>query len=116
MLLQGLQKLIEDTKDDHSNEAETNRGFAYEALGLLAKRVPELFRSDISILTSLFEAVSQESKDVRFSVMNGLSSMIDAYKPSFKDQEKRLILEDILLHNIEKVRQDFAFLRLVMLI
>ena len=44
-----------------------------------------------------------ETRNVRVSVQDALSMMIDAYKDIVNDDVKRAELEEIMLTNIEKV-------------
>ncbi|KAJ1537143.1 hypothetical protein HK096_003471, partial [Nowakowskiella sp. JEL0078] len=108
ILLSGLIKFIDENKETGGQDMDSLRGFAYEAVGLLSKRVPEIFRSDVSILYKFFAAVSTEERNVRVSVQDALSNMIDAYSDvsSGYDSEKREnsqrdILK-LLLENVEK--------------
>ncbi|TPX72617.1 hypothetical protein CcCBS67573_g05715 [Chytriomyces confervae] len=105
ILLSGLLKLIDEGAEapDSDKDAEALRGFAYDAVGLLSKRAPQLFVNDINILKSFFKAVSTESRNVRVSVQDALSTMIEAYKNiANESDEKRVAVETILLENIEK--------------
>ncbi|TPX38193.1 hypothetical protein SmJEL517_g00223 [Synchytrium microbalum] len=104
IIISGLLKLIEQAQEDSAvQEGETLRGFAYEAMGLVSKRgAPDLFVADTSILMSFFKAVSLETRNVRVSVQDALSMMIDAYKDIIHDDTKRSELEEIILSNIEK--------------
>ncbi|KAJ3009388.1 UNVERIFIED_CONTAM: hypothetical protein HDU68_002730, partial [Siphonaria sp. JEL0065] len=104
ILLSGLLKLIQES-DSHESDKDSEglRGFAYEAVGLLSKRAPEIFVKDINILKSFFKAVSSETRNVRVSVQEALSTMIDAYRSIAKESEEaRVEVEEILLENIEK--------------
>ncbi|KAJ3027423.1 hypothetical protein HK097_006156, partial [Rhizophlyctis rosea] len=102
VLLSGLLKLINEGAQEGGQEAENLRAFAYEAVGLLSRRVPNLFTQDVSILLSFFKAVSTEERNVRVSVQEALVMMIDAYKDIGKDAEKQKELEAVLLDNIVK--------------
>ncbi|KAJ3229832.1 hypothetical protein HDU78_008811, partial [Chytriomyces hyalinus] len=98
ILLSGLLKLIDEGAEapDSDKDAEALRGFAYDAVGLLSKRAPQLFVNDINILKSFFKAVSTESRNVRVSVQDALSTMIEAYKNiANESDEKRVAVETI---------------------
>ncbi|CAJ0635937.1 5501_t:CDS:10 [Entrophospora sp. SA101] len=99
VLLSGLLKFIKELDDK-----ETLRGFAYVAVSLLAKRVPELFRKDLSILQSFFAALSTESKNVKISVQEALSNMVEAFKDveTWADTDSIKMIEKILEENVEK--------------
>ena len=96
VLLSGLVKLTQMGRRDSGNaaaslghvttgvsaaEEESVRCFAFVSIGLLSKRCPDLFHSDLSILKLLFEATAtEESNNVRMAVQEALSMMKDAYK------------------------------------
>ncbi|KAI9197483.1 proteasome stabiliser-domain-containing protein [Polychytrium aggregatum] len=104
IVLSGLLKFIADPDEGTiaANENENLRGFAYEAIGLISKRAPELFMADATILFNLFKAVSTEQRNVRVSVQEALASMIPAYQNVVSDTEKKLVLEALLLENMDK--------------
>ncbi|KAJ3286443.1 hypothetical protein HDU79_006472 [Rhizoclosmatium sp. JEL0117] len=106
ILLSGLLKLIDESgvgQEGENKDSEGLRGFAYEAVGLLSKRAPEIFVKDLSILKAFFKAVSSETRNVRVSVQEALSTMIEAYKNICTEfPESRAEVEQILLDNIEK--------------
>ncbi|KAJ3192246.1 hypothetical protein HK101_006845 [Irineochytrium annulatum] len=109
ILLSGLLKFIEANEDEKGQDNENLRGFAYEAVGLLSKRAPELFSSDIAILQQFFTAVATEQRNVRVSVQESLSTMVDAYKDIGKDDVKRAEVEAILLDTIDKPEPQARF-------
>ncbi|CAJ0835750.1 10586_t:CDS:10 [Entrophospora sp. SA101] len=92
VLLSGLLKFIKELDDK-----ETLRGFAYVAVSLLAKR-------DLSILQSFFAALSTESKNVKISVQEALSNMVEAFKDveTWADTDSIKMIEKILEENVEK--------------
>ncbi|KAI8928745.1 proteasome stabiliser-domain-containing protein [Entophlyctis helioformis] len=104
VMLSGLLKFINDGPPETGSalENETLHGFAYEAVGLLSKRLPSLFRDDLSILVGFFSAVSTVSRNVRVSVQEALSNMIPAYKDVIADAAKRTQIEALLLANMDK--------------
>ncbi|KAJ3067659.1 hypothetical protein HDU98_009138, partial [Podochytrium sp. JEL0797] len=111
ILLSGLLKLIEESSAQESDkDSENLRGFAYEAVGLLSKRAPELFTSDLSILQSFFSAISTETRNVRVSVQESLSTMISAYKSLLTTSPtSREAVEILLLDNIDKAEPQARF-------
>ncbi|KAJ3123506.1 hypothetical protein HK098_001853 [Nowakowskiella sp. JEL0407] len=105
VLLTGLIQFIEKEADEKGQDADTLKGFAYEAVGLLSKRVPLLFTADVRILYKFFDAVNTEERNVRVSVQNALSNMIPAYQEITNSEESSVIEEEIktlLLINAEK--------------
>ncbi len=53
VLVQGLNKLINETKDDNKL-----RGLAYVAVGKLARRIPNVFATDTNIVQNFFNALA----------------------------------------------------------
>ncbi|KAJ3113217.1 hypothetical protein HDU96_003651, partial [Phlyctochytrium bullatum] len=100
ILLAGLLKFIDETSEDRSQEGESIRGFAYEAVGMISKKAPEVVAKDLSVLELFFQAISKESRNVRVSVQEALSSMIDAFRNSVKVDETRAKIEEEILKNI----------------
>ncbi|KAL1918775.1 uncharacterized protein VTP21DRAFT_2797 [Calcarisporiella thermophila] len=104
VLVSGMLKFIEEQREMTGNDAETLRGFGYVAIGLITKRVPDMFRTDIPLLSNLFSSVSTETANVRVSVQEALSLMIDVYKDFTEQvsQEDISQVESILEDNIDK--------------
>ncbi|KAJ8329188.1 proteasome component M29 [Batrachochytrium dendrobatidis] len=109
VLLTGLLKFIDDYTEENGNDSESLRGFAYEAVGLLSKRVPAPFQKDITILYNFFTAVSAEQRNVRVSVLEALFNMISAYKEVANDQVSRNEIEAILLANVDKAEHQARY-------
>ncbi|KAK9319762.1 proteasome stabiliser-domain-containing protein [Lipomyces orientalis] len=57
-------------------QERTLRGFAYEAIGSLAKRAPEIFRHSLDVITFLFASLKDEHPEMRNSVQESLSTLI----------------------------------------
>ncbi|TPX58808.1 hypothetical protein PhCBS80983_g02889 [Powellomyces hirtus] len=108
VLLSALLHFINTPLDTPTPDAETLRGFAYEAVGLLCKRVPDLF--DTPLLYQFFSSISSENANVRVSVLDALSNMVNAYKSVAENEEKRKEMEKILLDNIEKPNHHSRFI------
>ncbi|GBC07937.1 hypothetical protein RclHR1_00780017 [Rhizophagus clarus] len=105
VLLSGLLKFInEHDKENLKPEKEDSRGFAYVAVSLLAKRVPEIFRKDLSVLANFFTAVTMETKNVKVSVQEALSNMVEAYQDieTWASEDAIRTIEGILEENIDK--------------
>lgn len=61
VLLCGLTKLTEEGEPIHQAQA-------YVILGLLGRRLPELFSDDLGLLETLFKKLVSETQDVRFQI------------------------------------------------
>ncbi|KAJ3397973.1 hypothetical protein HDU92_000075 [Lobulomyces angularis] len=95
-LLSGMLKYINESTEVLKPEDETVRGFAYEAIGLLSKRVKSVFAQDISIVKLFFDALSNESRNVKVSVQDSLTMMAEAYKDSKFQKELELMLLNVV--------------------
>lgn len=89
VLLSGLLKFI--NSDEVTDE--TIRGFAYEGVGLLAKRVDGIFKNDAEVLQLFFDALAGESKNVKVSVQNALVMLSGAFVGSEIETEVKGILK-----------------------
>lgn len=61
MLLCGLSKLTEEGEVVHQAQA-------YVILGLLGRRLPELFSDDLGLLETLFKKLVSETADIRLQI------------------------------------------------
>ncbi|CAG8534937.1 9628_t:CDS:10 [Funneliformis mosseae] len=108
VLLTGLLKLINESGGSEGGNLRTGkedlRGFAYVAISLLARRVPEIFRKDLSILSNFFTAITVETKNVKISVQEALSNMTEAYQnvETWANEDAIRTIESILEENIDK--------------
>ncbi|CAG8524233.1 10813_t:CDS:10, partial [Cetraspora pellucida] len=104
VLLSGLLKIINEDNENIKGDKETLIGFSYISISLLAKRVPDIFRQDFSILNMLFLALSAKSNYLRVSVQEALSNMVEAYQniDQWADVNTINMIENILEENVSK--------------
>nr|XP_032808549.1 proteasome adapter and scaffold protein ECM29 [Petromyzon marinus] len=74
MLLNGLTKLINESKEDSKL-----RSLAYTAVGKLSSRLPQLFSKDIALVQQFLEALCKEDPEDRLCIQEALSMMAPAY-------------------------------------
>ncbi|KAJ3021840.1 hypothetical protein HKX48_007616 [Thoreauomyces humboldtii] len=98
VLLSALSHFISSPPEGVSTDGESLRGFAYEAVGLLCKREPQLCSNDAAMLRDYFEKLGSETQNVRMCIVDALSNMVGAYR----DSPHKTELEKVLLENIEK--------------
>eukprot|EP00268_Persea_americana_P062214 TRINITY_DN795_c0_g1_i5.p1 TRINITY_DN795_c0_g1~~TRINITY_DN795_c0_g1_i5.p1 ORF type:complete len:1799 (+),score=364.65 TRINITY_DN795_c0_g1_i5:189-5585(+) len=86
--------------DGHSNNgsdlmARDVKRFAFQAIGLLSQRMPQLFEGKIDMAVRLFNALKMEDQFLRLTIQEALSSLAMAYKGApqsvFDDLEKLLL-------------------------
>ena len=94
VLIQGLNKLIAETKDDSKL-----RGLAYVGIGKLSRKIPSTITNDISLVHSFFSALEKEDSDTKMHIQEALTLIIDAFRNS-KNEDKDLLLT-LLLQYIE---------------
>ncbi|KAK9386524.1 proteasome stabiliser-domain-containing protein [Lipomyces mesembrius] len=76
-------------------QERTLRGFAYEAIGSLAKRVPDIISHNLDVIVFLFSSLKDEHPDMRNSVHASLSSLIPVLNEF--DQDTLQNLRELLL-------------------
>ncbi|MED6198629.1 hypothetical protein PIB30_068265, partial [Stylosanthes scabra] len=80
VILSGIMKSL----DNYSLEADTSarevKTYAFQAIGLLAQRMPQLFREKIDMAARLFHALKAESQSLRHVVQEATVSLAAAYE------------------------------------
>ncbi|KAF8017190.1 hypothetical protein BT93_H2397 [Corymbia citriodora subsp. variegata] len=81
VILSGIKKTLDGYS---SSELDTNakdaKTFAFQAIGLLAKRMPHLFRHEVDMAARLFDALKLEAPSLRFTIQEATVSLAAAYK------------------------------------
>ncbi|KAK9454580.1 proteasome stabiliser-domain-containing protein [Dipodascopsis uninucleata] len=103
-LVDGLRNVIESTGLASEAVASAQdagiRGFAFETIGLLCRRVPTIFSSDLGIIEFLFNSLQHDSERLRPSIQESLSSIIpvlDRLEAGALDNLRQLLLRQIKL-------------------
>ncbi|KAK9371250.1 proteasome stabiliser-domain-containing protein [Lipomyces kononenkoae] len=71
-------------------QERTLRGFAYETIGSLAKRVPEIISHSLRLIEFLFSSLKDEHPDMKSSVHGSLSSLIPVLSNLDEDTLQKL--------------------------
>ncbi|XP_042515935.1 proteasome adapter and scaffold protein ECM29-like [Macadamia integrifolia] len=83
------------------------KSFAFQAIGLIAQRMPQLFRDKIDMAVRLFDALKVEDPFLRLTIQEATNSLAVAYKgapaPVLKD------LEALLLRNSQVDQSEARF-------
>ncbi|KAF7852405.1 hypothetical protein BT93_L0950 [Corymbia citriodora subsp. variegata] len=103
---------IMKTLDGYSSSAsDTNakdtKTFAFEAIGWLAKRTPQLFRDKVDMATQLFDALNLEEPSLRSTIGDATVSLAAAYKDASIGVLKDL--EALLLENLKQEESEVRF-------
>ncbi|XP_056682996.1 uncharacterized protein [Spinacia oleracea] len=108
LILTGILKSLDG---NNNREADTisreTRTFAYQAIGMLAQRMPTLFRDKIDMAVRLFDALKSESQFLRLVIQEATSSLATAYKGASASILKDL--EQLLLDNSQVDKSEVRF-------
>ncbi|CAK7330669.1 unnamed protein product [Dovyalis caffra] len=84
VILNGILKLLDNYSSLESDAiARDIKTFSFQAIGLLAQRLPHLFRDKIDMAVRLFDALKAEAESLRFVIQEATSSLAAAYKTTF---------------------------------
>ncbi|GAY50905.1 hypothetical protein CUMW_130190 [Citrus unshiu] len=108
VILNGILKLLDGySYSDSDSVARDTKSFAFQAIGLLAQRLPQLFRDKIEMAVRLFDALKLEASSLRLVIQEATTSLATAYKGA---QPAVLIeLEKLLLHNFNAEQSEVRF-------
>ncbi|KAF9547279.1 hypothetical protein EC957_008628 [Mortierella hygrophila] len=81
VLVSGLLKYTRENADVAGMESEAAKGFAYVAISLISKRVPDIFRKDLSITEGFFDQLSSQPPNVKTYIQEALCTLLDAFQP-----------------------------------
>ncbi|KAI7731341.1 hypothetical protein M8C21_033512 [Ambrosia artemisiifolia] len=108
VILGGVLKSLDGyTSSESDSIARETKTFAFQAIGLLAKRLPQLFRDKIDMAVRLFNALKVESPSIRLIVQEATNSLAVAYK----DAPATVLddLESLLLENSQVEQGEVRF-------
>ncbi|KAI8639177.1 proteasome stabiliser-domain-containing protein [Parasitella parasitica] len=102
IIISGLLKFINENEETQGYDAESIKGYAYIACGLVAKKVPKVGLEDTHMLSLFFDNLEQEQKNVRTYVQDALSSMIEIYVDIAPEAPIYNDLQQIILKAVQK--------------
>ncbi|XP_061372568.1 uncharacterized protein LOC133315038 [Gastrolobium bilobum] len=108
VILSGIMKSLDNYSSSEADaSAREVKTYAYQAIGLLAQRLPHLFREKIDMAARIFHALKTESQSLRFVVQEATISLAAAYKvaPLAVLQD----LETLLLKNCQMEESEVRF-------
>ncbi|XP_076926250.1 uncharacterized protein LOC143589348 isoform X1 [Bidens hawaiensis] len=108
VILGGVLKSLDGfTGSESDSIARETKTFAYQAIGLLAKRLPQLFRDKTDMAIRLFNALKLESPSIRLIVQEATNSLAIAYR----DAPITVLndLESLLLENAQVEQGEVRF-------
>ncbi|KAI9194392.1 hypothetical protein LWI28_005521 [Acer negundo] len=108
VILNGILKLLDGYLYLESDAiARETKTFSYQAIGLLAQRLPQLFRDKIEIAVRLFDALKLEAHSLRLIVQEATNSLASAYLGA--PATVLMDLEKLLLKNTQAEQSELRF-------
>ncbi|KAM4096438.1 hypothetical protein ACJW30_08G104900 [Castanea mollissima] len=108
IILTAILKSLDSYSDSKSDAtARDTKTFAYQAIGLLAQRMPQLFSGKIDIAFRLFDALKVEDQSLRFIVQEATNSLAAAYKEAPATVLRDL--ETLLLKSSQEEKSEVRF-------
>ncbi|XP_060216154.1 uncharacterized protein LOC132643671 isoform X1 [Lycium barbarum] len=108
VILTGILKSLDGYSASESDVfARETKAFAFQAIGLLAKRMPQLFRDKVDVASRLFNALQSEAQFLRLTIQEATNSLAFAYK----DAPKNVLndLEALLLRSSQVEEGEVRF-------
>ncbi|ORX62567.1 ARM repeat-containing protein [Hesseltinella vesiculosa] len=104
IIVSGLTKYIRENPQVSGHDAETIKGYAYVACGLIIRKVPKVGLDDMEIVSMFFENLLVEPPNIRVYVQDALSSIIGIFSDldlasPIHDTIQNTILKAVELNN-----------------
>ncbi|KAG0347308.1 hypothetical protein BG005_000251 [Podila minutissima] len=81
VLVSGLLKYTRENEAAVGLDSDAAKGFAYVAVSLISKRVPAIFRKDLSIVEGFFDQLTSQPPNVKTYIQEALCTMLEAFVP-----------------------------------
>nr|XP_010313220.1 proteasome adapter and scaffold protein ECM29 isoform X1 [Solanum lycopersicum] len=108
VILTGILKSLDGYSAAESDViARETKAFAFQAIGLLAKRMPQLFRDKVDVASRLFAALQSEAQFLRLTIQEATNSLAFAYKGA--PQNVLNDLEALLLRSSQVEESEVRF-------
>ncbi|KAG9454895.1 hypothetical protein H6P81_007799 [Aristolochia fimbriata] len=108
LILSGILRSLDGNLSSEPDlVAKDIKAFAFQAIGLLAQRMPQLFRDKLDVAVRLFEALKTEDQSLRLSIQEATNSLAMAYKGASESISKDL--EKLLLENSQVEQSEVRF-------
>ncbi|KAM0826507.1 hypothetical protein ACQ4PT_068829 [Festuca glaucescens] len=112
VILSGILRSLDGSSTTEADSTGRDvKIFAYQAIGLLASRMPNLFSNKTEMAVRLFTALRLEDQSLRLTIQEAATSLATAYKGASKVVLKDL--EALLLENsqVEQIEVRFSAVR-----
>ncbi|PSR90112.1 Proteasome-associated protein [Actinidia chinensis var. chinensis] len=108
VILNGIVKSLDNYSTLESDSiARDTKSFAYQAIGLLAQRMPQLFKDKTDMAVRLFDALKSEAQFLRLIIQDATNSLAVAYRDAPGTVLKEL--EAIILINSQLEQKEVRF-------
>ncbi|CAI9106154.1 OLC1v1005230C2 [Oldenlandia corymbosa var. corymbosa] len=108
IILNGILSSLDSSATSESDATvRDTKNFAYQAIGLLARRMPQLFRHKIDMAVRLFDALKAEPQFLRSVIQDSTNSLALAYKGA--SSSVLTALESLLLKNSQMEQSEVRF-------
>ncbi|CAN1830461.1 Proteasome adapter and scaffold protein ECM29 [Linum perenne] len=108
VILSGILKLLDGYSHAESDTAaRETKTFCFQAIGLLAQRLPHLFRDKVDMAVRLFDALKMESQSLRSVIQEATNSLAAAYKGA--STAVLVDLETLLQNNCQAEQNEVRF-------
>ncbi|CAO3594598.1 unnamed protein product [Absidia cylindrospora] len=102
IIVSGMLKYIDENPHVSGHDAESIKGYAYVACGLVVRKVPKIGLDNTQIISLFFNNIVTEQTNVRVYVQDALSSMIEVYADCDESSPIYDQLQDIILKAVEQ--------------
>ncbi|KAI8330892.1 armadillo-type protein [Chlamydoabsidia padenii] len=102
IIVSGMLKYIDENPHVSGHDAESIKGYAYVACGLVVRKVPKIGLDDTQIISLFFDNIVLEQPNVRVYVQDALSSMIEVYADCDESSPIYHQLQTIILKAVEQ--------------
>uniref|UniRef100_A0ACD5YHL8 Uncharacterized protein n=1 Tax=Avena sativa TaxID=4498 RepID=A0ACD5YHL8_AVESA len=107
VILSGILRSLDGSSTTEADSTGRDvKIFAYQAIGLLASRLPNLFSNKTEMAVRLFTALRLEDQSLRLTIQEAATSLATAYKGASK-----LVLKDLevlLLENSQVISEELV--------
>ncbi|XP_051141908.1 uncharacterized protein LOC127258894 isoform X2 [Andrographis paniculata] len=107
IILTGILRMLDNFSLGSDTVARATRSFCFQAIGLLAQRMPQLFRDKIDVAVRLFDALKFEEQYIRPTIQEATNSLAVAYKDAPSEVLKNVEL--LLLQNSQVEQSEVRF-------
>ncbi|XP_042400814.1 proteasome adapter and scaffold protein ECM29-like isoform X2 [Zingiber officinale] len=107
VILSGIIRSLDASKAEAEAVPKDVKIFAYQAIGLLASRMPHLFREKIDMALRMFTALKSEDQSLHLTIQDTIICLAVAYKSAPVAVLKEI--EELVFENSQAAQSDVRF-------